>query len=90
MTRANSALPMFMGESSEKLRRLRYAAQIGTILLRSGTRANPAFYDFGHSVNRTAVIENMRCYQRIKCVSLRVSCIYWRLYFSLALLISLI
>jgi hypothetical protein len=48
---------MFMGESSENLRRLRHAAQIDTIPHRPETRANPAYYAFGHSVNRTAVIK---------------------------------
>jgi hypothetical protein len=46
---------MFIGESSENLRRLRHAAQIDTIPLRPETRANPDHYAFGHSVNRTAV-----------------------------------
>jgi hypothetical protein len=50
---------MFMGESSENLRRLRHAAQIDTIPHRPETRANPAYYAFGHSVNRTAVIRGL-------------------------------
>jgi hypothetical protein len=47
---------MFMGESSENLRRLRHAAQIDTIPLLPETRANPDYYAFGHSVNRTVVV----------------------------------
>jgi hypothetical protein len=59
---------MFMGESSENLRRLRHAAQIDTIPLRLETRANPDYYAFGHSVNRTAVLHANKSTGRC-CVS---------------------